>query len=256
MRPCVARLLWLSATVLCATGAPACGASRPASGSPTPAPVLEPILPPVAAESPAKPAPASSEPSPKSDDPPKAALASGSPFFGSYEVTKIVKAGGGSESPSALSSCNVSDCVLVRRSYAFEGTTLRMRYLLVAIAEKDGAASITVVCDAQAQIDVTWEKDAMIVPVTVVAKSNADVVRRKQRPSGPNKWKVDWDKNHLGCSSTLRAGRYAVKDVSSEKKGPRPARITLASPEQEHQLQAVEEEVDIEEAINGFFGQR
>ncbi len=259
MLPGLSRAVSLSLTIACAVACGACGASRPASGSPTPAPVLEPVLPPVAESRPAE-VPASRAEPPASGaaprEPPRSALGAGSPFYGTYEVTRIVKASGGAESPSALSSCDVSDCVFVRRSYAFEGTTLRMRYLLVSIAVKDGAASTTVVCDAQAQIDVTWEEEAMIVPVTVVAKASADVFRRTQRPSGPNKFKVDWNKDHLGCSSTLRAGRYAVKDVSRDKNGARPARLTLASPEQQHQLQAVDEEVDIEGAINSFFGQR
>jgi hypothetical protein len=210
--------------------------------------VERPILPACA------PAPSAEAQPPAAD--PKKPLAAGAPFSGTYAVTTIVKAGGETEVASGTQGCDVKDCLIRRRSYAFEGTKLRIRYLLVAMADHSNDFAMTTVCDAQTTVDVSWDGEAMVLGTTVVAKANTDVHRRKQQKTGPDKWKVDWESDHLGCSATLRAGRYVVADVSKEQRDGRPAKLVLKSPEQTHQLEAVDQDVDVKEAINDFYGQR
>jgi hypothetical protein len=260
MRPMISRLpLAVSISVLASLAA-ACGAgpsSVPPSEPSKSAPLVDVTPPPPAAPAPAD-SSTTTKAKAKADDappPPKSGLAPGSPFFGAYEVTSTVLDG----KPGAkmgLRGCTLSECVFRRKSFSFEGNTLRVRYVVASLVEHEGDRSVTMVCDARGKVEVRWEGDAVVVPTTFTTEASVDTIRRQQRRAAPGKFNVDWDEDNTTCSTTLDAGRYVVKEVSAAKTAGRPDRMVLEAPGTKYVLEASDDQVDMRAAINDFFGQK
>lgn len=247
----------------------ACGAA-PSPLEPIDAPPSSAVTPVAAGPSATVSSSPSAAPSPPSPPPgPRRQLRLGSPFYGPYELERIVSHGGQVEFESGLKNCaHITNCVQHRRTFTFEGRTLRIRLVTASVTSKKGehdgtkkvagagsAESITDGCDAEARVDVEWQGDAMILATTVVASARNDQWSRKQKPTRPGAYDLDWTHDFLTCSATTKAGTYRVKNVSAKMDGNRPAGLVLETAEATYELSATVEDRDIKPAINQFFGQ-